>query len=216
MSESMPDLKDAMVRLLKDDMSGRDFLRGYMRTVVGLASTLDLEAVERLGEMLDDTCRKGRTVFCVGNGGSAATASHFSTDLSWGRRTAGEERPKVVSLTSNSPIMTALANDVGYANVFAEQLRGLFEDGDVVFAISASGNSENVLRAVQYANEHGGVSLGLVGFDGGGLKSACHACVHVETPAGMYELVEDMHHAVCHMLASYQKRKAAHRASDGG
>ena len=198
------------------DSPGRSFLESYVEGLSGLIAGLDLEGIQGLADVLDEACGDGKTVFCVGNGGSAATALHFATDLSWGRRDVSEERPRAVSLTANSPLMTALSNDVGYADVFVEQLRSFFSQGDVVLAISASGNSENVLRAVRYANEHGGVSLGLAGFDGGKMKSACHNCVHVETPAGMYELVEDVHHAICHMVASYLKTKAASRAEAGG
>jgi D-sedoheptulose 7-phosphate isomerase len=195
---------------------GAEFLQEYVGALKGLLTNLQLEAVERVAETLDQACRRGRTVFCVGNGGSAATASHFATDLTWGRRERGEQRPKAISLTANVPLMTALSNDVGYADVFVEQLRSLFDAGDVVFAISASGNSENVLRAVQYANEHEGISVGLVGFDGGKLKPLCHTCIYVETPPGMYELVEDVHHAICHMLSSYLKRNFTRRAETAG
>ena len=196
--------------------SGRDLLAGHVEALTGLLSSLDLQAVERAAELLDHACLQGRTVYCVGNGGSAATASHVVTDLSWGRRDTDQPRPKAVSLAANVPLMTALANDVGYADVYAEQLKGVFRDGDVVVGISASGNSENVLRAVQFANDHGGFSVGLVGFDGGKLKERCNVCVHVPTPVGAYELVEDVHHAVCHMLANYLKFKATHRSGDGG
>ncbi len=216
-SPSIHHVEDPMDTLNQlDAISGHTFLQGYARSLTGLVSVLDLDILEKVAETLGEACRRGGTVFSVGNGGSAATASHFTTDMAWGRRGVGDERPKALNLTSNVPLMTALSNDVGYANVFVEQLRGLFDDGDVVFAISASGNSENVLRAVQYANENGGISIGLVGFDGGKMKSACHACVHIETPMGMYELVEDVHHAICHMLTSYLKRKAAQRSPSGG
>ena len=204
-----------MNQLRTNPTSDLTFLRRHVQSLTDLMSDLDLIVVERVSETLNQACSRGRTVFCVGNGGSAATASHFATDLTWGRRAKGEERPRAVSLTANVPLMTALSNDVGYADVFVEQLRGLYQDGDVVFAISSSGNSENVIRAVQYANDHSGISLGLVGFDGGRMKSACHTCIHVETPVGMYELVEDVHHAVCHMLSSDLKRKASQRSKAG-
>ena len=191
--------------------AGRYF--GYLGELLG---KLDYRAIESIVDHLDQVRRSGRTIYCVGNGGSAATALHFATDLSWGRRMSGEERPRATSLTANSPLMTALANDVGYADVFVEQLKGPFLEGDAVFAISASGNSENVLKAVRYANEHGGISIGLAGFDGGKMKSACHACLHVETPAGMYEAVEDVHHAVCHMLSNYLKSKSRNTAVQNG
>ena len=119
-----------------------------------------------------------------------------------------------MSLTSNTPIITALGNDAGYANIFVEQLKVFFEPGDIVVAISASGNSDNVLEAVQFANEHDGKSVGLTGFDGGRLKNICGLGIHVPTAHREYELVEDVHHAVCHMFANYLKFKAASRSGE--
>ena len=194
--------------------SGRELLIRHVEALQGLVSALDLAAVERAAESLDEAYHGGNTIYCAGNGGSAATASHLATDLSWGRRTENQSRPRAISLVANVPLITAVSNDMGYASVFLEQLTGAFRAGDVLVAISASGNSENVLRAVQFANEHGGSSVGLVGFDGGQLKGLCHVCVHVPTPIGAYELVEDVHHAVCHMLANYLKYTAARRAAE--
>ena len=195
--------------------SGRDVFPLHVEALGWLLASLDLAAVEQIAEALDNARVRGSTIYCAGNGGSAATASHLVTDLTWGTRTQGESRPQAVSLASNVPLMTAVANDVGYAEVFVEQLKNGFREGDVLVAISASGNSKNVLKAVQYANDHGGASLALVGFDGGDLKKHCHVCVHVPTPVGAYELGEDVHHAVCHMLANYLKYMAAQRANAG-
>ena len=203
-------------KLWQEASSAREMLSSHVGDLSSLIEALDLEVVQRVGDLLDRACQRGNTVYCVGNGGSAATALHIAADLSWGRRMGDEKRPKALSLVANSPVMTALANDVGYADVFAEQLKGLFDDGDVVVAISASGNSENVLRAVEFANNKGGTSVGLAGFDGGKLKDASQICIHVPTPPGAYELVEDVHHAVCHMLANYLKFQAAQRAGKIG
>ncbi len=197
----------------QDAKSGYEVLSSQVEGLKTLLSALDLKTVEAVGELLDQRRRQGRTVYCTGNGGSAATASHVAADLSQGHRIGNEMRPRVISLVANAPMMTALANDVGYANVFVEQLEGLFREDDVVIAISASGNSENVLRAVQFANDHGGTSVALVGFDGGKLKDKCDFCIHVPTPVGAYEIVEDVHHAVCHMLANYLKFKALERVA---
>jgi D-sedoheptulose 7-phosphate isomerase len=193
--------------------SGSDLLKGQADMLGSLIAGLDLGAVERAAELLDSACLQKSTVFCVGNGGSAATASHIAADLSWGRRTDDGLRPRVISLASNTPLLTALANDAGYDNVFLEQLKVLFQPGDVVIAISASGHSENVLKAARFANEHEGKSVGLVGFDGGKLKNLCDISVHVPTTQGEYELVEDVHHAVCHMMANDLKFKAAGRSA---
>ena len=192
--------------------SPADLLLKHVTALQSLLASLDLQAVERVAQVLDDACLRGNTVYCAGNGGSAATASHIATDLFWGRRLQGETRPRAISLVSNTPLMTALGNDVGYEGVFVEQLNGFFKEGDVLVAISTSGNSENVLRAVDFANAQGGTSIGLVGFDGGRLIEWAQACIHVATPKGAYELVEDVHHAVCHMLANCLKFKASERA----
>ena len=198
-------------QLWQDAKSGFDLLSSHVESLKMLMSALDLASLEQAGQLLDRKWRQGSTIFCAGNGGSAATASHIAADLSWGRRMGDQPRPRAISLVSNMPIMTALANDVGYSDVFVEQLKGLFSDGDVVVAISASGNSENVLRAAQFANDNGGTSVGLVGFDGGKLKDICQLSIHVPSPLGAYELVEDVHHAVCHMLANYLKYAGAQR-----
>lgn len=191
--------------------SGKDLLRRYVESLKACISLVDLILLEQIADVIDQSCSQGNTIFCAGNGGSAATAAHLSTDLFFGRRLLGEARPRTISLVSNSPLMTALANDVGYENVFLEQLNGLFKKDDILIVISASGNSENVIRAVEFAKQQGGRTVGLVGFDGGALKDRCDFCIHVPTEIGMYEVVEDVHHAICHMLAQYIKFKAKRR-----
>lgn len=200
------------IQMWSEAPSVRDLLGAHAQSLASLISALDLAAIEQVAELLDARCRQGNAVYCVGNGGSAATASHIAADLSWGRRMGNESRPNALSLVANVPLMSALANDAGYENVFIEQMKGPFRAGDVVIAVSASGNSENVLRAAQFANDHGGASVGMVGFDGGKLKGLSQMCIDVPTPVGTYELVEDVHHAVCHMLANCLKFMA-HRRS---
>lgn len=189
-------------------LTGLDVLRSHVDDLKACLSSMDLDLLARIGDLLDESCLNGRTIYCVGNGGSAATASHLATDLFFGRRLNNEVRPKAISLVSNSPLITALSNDIGYDDVFVEQLRGHCQQGDIIVAISASGNSRNVLKAIDFVKEIGGIAIGLVGFDGGELKQGCDLCVHVQTGAGKYELVEDVHHAICHMLANYLKHKA--------
>lgn len=196
--------------------SGQELLKRQSEALQSLLAALDLATLERGALALDDAYRRGSTIFCAGNGGSAATAAHVATDLAWGRRMDGQARPRAVSLVANVPFMTAVSNDVSYDDVFVEQMRGVFREGDVLVAISASGNSENVLRAVEFAHDHGGSSFGMAGFDGGKLKDRSTVCLHVPTPAGAYELVEDVHHAACHMLANYLKYSAAQRADGAG
>ena len=191
-----------------DYKSGRDLLAGYVESLQLCLSKLDLSRLESMANIIYEAAVKGHSIYCIGNGGSAATASHMATDLFFGRRLKGEQRPKAISLAANVPLMSALSNDVGYDDVFVEQLNGLLSPGDILFAISASGNSENVLRAVDFTTSNGGMAIGLVGFDGGSLKGRCAMCLHVPTEVGNYEFVEDVHHAACHMIASYVKYRA--------
>lgn len=188
--------------------SGKEVFTRHARELSELFATLDIAGLQRAGEAVYEAYRRGDTIYCAGNGGSAATASHFVTDLSWGGRVIDGPRPKALSLAANIPLMSALGNDAGYEEVFVEQMRDVITPGDVLLVISASGNSENVLRAVDFAKEQGATTLGLVGFDGGKLKGKCEVSIHVPTRQGAYELVEDVHHSVCHMLANFVKYSA--------
>ena len=189
-----------------DNKSNLGYLQQYAYDLSALIKGIDTKQIESISNTLHTACQNQKSIFCIGNGGSAATSSHFATDLSWGRGKGSRDRTKAVSLTSNTSILTALSNDIGYEQVFSEQLRTFLEEGDVIFAISASGNSPNIIKAVEYGNSNGGVTIGLVGFDGGNMKSICQQCIHVESPFGSYELVEDVHHAICHMLSTYIRK----------
>lgn len=186
---------------------GEGYAKGYGQYVASLIDQLDFDVLAAIADTLESACREDRTIFCIGNGGSAATASHFVTDLAWAARTGSGTPPRAVSLCANESLMTAIANDAGYEKIFLEQLRGLFRPGDVLVAISASGNSPNLLQAIEYVNAHEGIAIGLVGFDGGRMKDACRLCLHVVSRFGDYEPVEDVHHVVCHMVASDVKRR---------
>src|SRR6185295_19826260 len=130
-----------------------DYVRNYLGKLDTLLKTVDPKQVANVGEMLTAARAEGRQVFLIGNGGSAALASHLAVDLGKGCSRNREKRFRVLSLTDNVPWMTALSNDISYEDVFVEQLRNYAEKGDILFAISSSGNSKNVLKAVQYANQ---------------------------------------------------------------
>jgi len=151
---------------------------------------------------------EGRTIFILGNGGSAATASHLANDLNKGAAVAGRPRFRALALTDNVPLITAWANDTHYGNVFVEQLANFFEPGDVVVAISGSGNSPNVLAAVTWAARRGAVTIGFTGGDGGQLRHLVECPVVV--PSSRMEQIEDMHLILCHALCvSLRDRIAA-------
>jgi D-sedoheptulose 7-phosphate isomerase len=166
-----------------------------VRTVLARISVDD---VERVVEIILDAYHHRRHVYIVGNGGSASTATHFACDLSKATIVQGRARLRVTSLTDNVALLTAWANDTSYENVFAEQLANLLNPGDVVVAISASGNSPNVIAAIKTAAACGATTVGIVGFSGGSLKEAVDAVVHV--PSDSYGVVEDCHLVLEHAI----------------
>jgi D-sedoheptulose 7-phosphate isomerase len=143
-------------------------------------------------------------VFIMGNGGSAATASHFACDLGKGTLLPGNPRFRVIALTDNVPTFSAYANDCGYEHVFREQLASLVRKGDVVIGISGSGNSANVLNAIEFARDNLAITIGFVGFDGGKLKGMVDICVHV--PNYCMEQVEDIHLMLAHLICTCLRR----------
>jgi D-sedoheptulose 7-phosphate isomerase len=162
--------------------------------------------VDEIIEILAKTRDEGRTIFVVGNGGSAAAASHFATDLSKGTYYEGKQHFSALSLTDNISIITAFGNDFSFDDIFVGQLRTHFKPGDVVVAISGSGNSPNVIKAIEYANAHEGISIGLCGFAGGKLKEAARHVVHV--PIEHYGLVEDAHTIILHVIGYFFMEQA--------
>lgn len=174
--------------------------RSHLESTREALSGIDPAAVARVVAVLRQARGSGATVYVIGNGGSASTASHLATDLSKATARDGAKRLRAISLSDNAAFLTALANDDGYDQVFAGQLSGLVRAGDVLIAISASGNSANVLRAVELARGRGATTVALVGFDGGDLLRLADVAVHVATEHGAYGTVEDAHLAIHHAL----------------
>ncbi len=181
----------------------RLFAGQYLDRLEELLSRLDLGALGRIIELLEQTRQSGGTVYLIGNGGSASTASHMALDLAYGTRRRAGPRLRTIALTESLPSITATANDDSYEAVFVEQLEPLLREGDVLIAISASGNSPNVVRAIEYAEASGVKTIGLVGFDGGRLKELCHIVLHIESDRGEYGPVEDAHLILNHLITSY-------------
>ena len=157
------------------------------------------DGIDQIADTLVRAYDAGRTVYLCGNGGSAALASHFACDL--GKGTAycnGGKRLRALALTDNLPTLTAWANDSSYEDVFSEQLRNFVQPGDVAVAISGSGNSKNVLNALQVAREAGATTVGISGFQGGEMKSLCDICVIV--PSNNMQIIEDLHLAMAHSI----------------
>ncbi len=168
-----------------------------------LIDLIDLEVLEQIVSRFIQAHKEDKTVYVCGNGGSAATASHFQVDFGFFVRYFTKKRMKFRSLTDQVPMITAIGNDHSYEDIFLDQMIDNFEEGDVLVAISASGNSANVVKAVEYANKMGGTSIGLVGFKGGKLKDVSQICLYTPNPDKQYGPIEDLHMIVDHMMVSY-------------
>lgn len=182
-----------------------DFLgitRTYLEDLQGLIRDLDVAAIERVVQLLRTARDAGRLVFIAGNGGSAATATHWVNDLAKATRRSGQRPFRVIGLTDNVSWLTAIANDDGYERVFADQLENLAGPGDVLLVITASGNSPNVLRAVERATELDMRTVAFVGFDGGAARALVDESLWVQTPKGEYGLVETVHSIACDVVTT--------------
>lgn len=189
-------------QIFSETNSPADFTKNYFSYLSEIFAKIDYSAVEQMINIILDARETGKTVYFIGNGGSAATASHFANDLAIGPRTKGKPF-KVMSLTDNNAIMTAIANDFGYEELFTKQLEAYLNSDDVVIAISASGNSPNVVKAIEYANSKGCMTIGLTGFSGGKLKEVSKLSLHVPTEKGEYGPVEDLHMIFDHIIGNY-------------
>ena len=189
-------------KLFKSAPSKEEFAEGYLTYLVDLLNRIDLTEISKFINIICQAQKRGARIFFIGNGGSAATASHFANDFSIGSRDWNNPI-KAIALTDNVSILTAIANDYGYDDVFRLQLQCQAVTGDVVVAISASGNSRNLISAIQYANEEKMITVGLTGFDGGELKKHAQHSVHIECPSGEYGPVEDIHMVIDHLVGAY-------------
>jgi D-sedoheptulose 7-phosphate isomerase len=176
--------------------------RTYLAELTTLVDALDVAAIERIVELLRVARDNGRVVFIAGNGGSAATATHWVNDLAKATRRSGRRPFKVIGLSDNVSWLTAIANDDGYDRVFADQLDNLAGPDDVLLVITASGNSPNILRALELAAGRGMRTAALVGFDGGAARTMVDACLWVRTPKGAYGVVESLHSIVCDVVTT--------------
>ena len=182
------------------------FSNNYLEYLSNLISKLDRESIGKFVDLLLESRDSGSTTFFLGNGGSASTATHFVNDISLGSRQF--KKPfRAISLCDNQAVITAIANDDGYENIFLRQLQTLAKPGDTIVCISASGNSTNLIKAVKYANDNNIYVVGLTAFDGGYLKENCNLNIHVPTKVGEYGPAEDLHMVVCGLVGSYFREK---------
>jgi D-sedoheptulose 7-phosphate isomerase len=191
-----------------------EFSRRYLLYLNKVLQAIEPEAIARFVETLLDAREQGSTIFFIGNGGSAATASHFANDLAIGTNSYSQPF-RVISLTDNPAIITAVANDFGYEEVFLRQLQVLAKSGDVLVAISASGNSPNLIRSIEYAAGKAIKTFAITGFDGGRMKEIADDCIHVPTEPKEYGPAEDAHMVLDHLVSAYLIRLLKNEATAG-
>lgn len=175
-----------------------EIVSNYLGHLGHLLAQVDARQCVAIGGELHRICREGGTVYVCGNGGSASTASHLACDISKNVTTTDCHRLRVISLTDNMAHFSAIANDLDYSEVFAEQMRNILTPRDAVIAISASGNSPNVVKAAEFARNMGCPVIGFTGFSGGRLRELATACLHVDSRE--YGPVEDLHLVFNHLL----------------
>lgn len=177
------------------------YLSAYYDESARAAASVDPMSLDRAAALLLAAYTGGATVFSCGNGGSAAIANHLQCDHVKGVQTSTDLRPHVFSLSSNVELLTAIANDIGYDDIFAYQLRAQSKPGDVLIAISSSGRSPNIVRALKWARDHGLRTIALTGFDGGGARNVAEVAIHFDS--ANYGVIEDLHQSAMHAMAQY-------------
>jgi phosphoheptose isomerase len=177
------------------------YFSAYAQETARAASSIEPAALDRAAATLLDAYTRGAGVFACGNGGSATIANHLQCDHVKGVRTATDLTPRVVSLSSNVELITAIANDMSYEDVFTYQLQSQSSPGDVLVAVSSSGRSPNIVKALTWARDHDLRTIAITGFDGGNARKVAEVAVHADCTN--YGIVEDLHQAIMHALAQY-------------
>jgi D-sedoheptulose 7-phosphate isomerase len=184
--------------------------RSYISELTTALTRLDVDQIERIADAIHRAYLADRTVFCFGNGGSAAAATHLAADISKLTASPGRPRLKAMALVDSVAALTAAGNDFAYDQVFVEQLRTFMAPGDVVIGISTSGQSKNVLRAVEYANAHGGVTIGVTGADGSRLRQITRETLRVASLS--VQQIEDVTVVAAHLLCLVTREKCLSHA----
>ena len=170
----------------------------YFEREKRILDAIDKASLSQVMNILEQARLDGRQIFIMGNGGSGATASHYCCDFNKGISIHKDKRYRMICLNDNIPTMMAYANDLSYADVFVGPLQNFYQEGDVVLGISGSGNSENVVRAIQWAKEHGAITIAFTGYNGGKLKQIADYGVHV--PVDDMQITEDLHMILDHCM----------------
>ena len=178
----------------------KDNICKYLNTLKNTIDLLDIEEIAAFIKVLTQLYDKGGNIYLIGNGGSASTASHFACDLNKGVSFTLDKKFKVISLADNIPTMLAYANDVDFSDIFVEQLKNHLTEKDMVIGISGSGNSKNILKAIEYANRLGSITVGITGYDGGELKKTADYIINANIDN--MQITEDIHMILTHLTTT--------------
>jgi len=189
-------------QIYKSSSNVSEFSKSYFEYLGNVLSKISLHEIDNFVDLLLKARERNSTIFFIGNGGSAATASHFANDIAIGTRTEGKHF-RVISLCDNQAVITAIANDDGYEKVFSQQLKVLLKEQDLVISISASGNSPNLIHAINTAKKMNATTIGISAFDGGKMKEIVDFSLHVPTEKGEYGPAEDAHMVIDHLVGNY-------------
>ncbi|MDC1425039.1 SIS domain-containing protein [Oceanospirillaceae bacterium] len=204
---------NSLDRIYENSNSKESFATAYMKYLSSVLENISTKEISNFIDVLLSARERGSSIYFIGNGGSAATASHFANDIGIGTRTY--KKPfRTVSLCDNQAVITAIGNDDGYEKIFSQQLNVLLKKNDVVVAISASGNSPNLICAVDMAKQKNAITVGLTSFDGGKLREKADISVHVPTDKGEYGPAEDAHMVLDHLVGSYLMRLVKDNEND--
>ncbi len=195
--------------IYKKEKNASGFIKSYLNYLTQLIDKLKVREITEFIDELEKAKNNNNTIFVIGNGGSAATASHIGNDIGMATlKVESEEKPfKILPLTDNFSIISAIGNDYGYDNIFLKQLNIHYRPNDVLIVISASGNSPNLITAANFVKGKGGRVLGMLGFNGGKLLKLCDSAVTVKTPKGEYAPVEDIHMILDHVIVTWLQMK---------
>lgn len=192
-----------LLKVFTDSDSVSQYYIGYVDYLSERMKHIDIKALDTVIDVFLQARDQGKTIYFVGNGGSAATASHFAQDLAEVGRKAKVPGFRTMSLTDNVSYITAAGNDYGFEMIFTTQMKYIFDAGDVLLGITASGNSPNILEAAKLATQRGGTVIAMVGFDGGKFAQIADHVLTISTPKGEYGPVEDGHMMLDHILTTY-------------
>ena len=192
-----------LIKIFHSNGTKAGFAAEYLRYLSDILTTIDTDVVEAIIDAFLEAAENDHIIYFIGNGGSAVTATHFASDMAINTISQGKKPIRAISLADNQALLTCVGNDEGFDMIFVRQLEMLMRPGDVVVGLSVSGNSPNIVKALEYAKQHDGKVIACTGFDGGKIGKLADIHFHIATPVGEYGPVEDIFQVLDHLIYSY-------------